>query len=220
VGTRSTHPYRSRARVLSLPVSQLKATTVSGSERTPPPNRTSSATRLTEPDARIAEEPIMQNVSGPEGPPRTTALPRVRAPAAPAWSREPREHTSFLDRPEQASANVNVRDLEEGRVRSRTSTQRPDLDTIPSSQASGILVCDFFSVETITLTRLYCFAVVEHVLGVTPNPTAGWVAQQARNLNARPGRPRRRLQILDQGPGQQVHCPVRCTTHPTTCVYT
>src|SRR5882757_9393015 len=79
-------------------------------------------------------------------------------------------------------------DPEESRTRPGTPTRRPDLGPVPENQAEGILATDFFHVETITFARLYVFAVVEHatrrvhVLGVTANPTAGWVAQQARNL--------------------------------------
>jgi putative transposase len=56
-------------------------------------------------------------------------------------------------------------------------------------QAASLLACDFFTVETVSLCRLYVLFFIElgsrrvHFAGCTSNPSGAWVVQQARNLS-------------------------------------
>jgi putative transposase len=56
------------------------------------------------------------------------------------------------------------------------------------AQAASMLAADFFTVETISLQRLYVLFFIElgsrrvHLAGCTANPTGAWVTQQARQF--------------------------------------
>jgi putative transposase len=81
----------------------------------------------------------------------------------------------------------------------RTTLRRHGLDPAPRrasstwraflrQQAAGIVACDFFTVDTVWLQRLYVLFFIDldtrrvHLAGVTANPDGRWVTQQARNL--------------------------------------
>jgi transposase InsO family protein len=95
----------------------------------------------------------------------------------------------------------------------RTTLHRHGLDPTPRrtattwraflrQQAAGILACDLFTVDTVWLQRLYVLFFIEletrrvHLAGVTANPNAAWITQQARNLLLRLEEQGRRVRFL------------------------
>jgi transposase InsO family protein len=70
------------------------------------------------------------------------------------------------------------------------------------SQAAGVMACDFFTVETVGLTRMYVLFFIElerrlvWLGGVTEHPTGEWVTQQARNLTMALAERAGRVQLL------------------------
>jgi putative transposase len=69
-------------------------------------------------------------------------------------------------------------------------------------QAVGIVECDFFTVDTLWLRRLYVFFFIElerrrvHIAGITAHPNGAWVTQQARTVLATLRNEGRRPRIL------------------------
>lgn len=55
-------------------------------------------------------------------------------------------------------------------------------------QARSTIACDFFTVDTVALRRIYVLFFIElsnrrvHLAGITERPDGPWVAQQARNF--------------------------------------
>ena len=83
------------------------------------------------------------------------------------------------------------------------------------AQASGIVACDFFTVDTVLFRRLYVLVFIElatrqvYLAGITANPTGEWATQQARNINETFVQRAEPIRFSDPRPRQQVHGGVR-----------
>jgi putative transposase len=89
----------------------------------------------------------------------------------------------------QASPTSVRRLLARARLGPAPRREGPSWREFLHAQASSIVACDFFTVETLFLRRFYVLFFIEHgtrrvrLGGCTTNPDGNWVTQQARNLS-------------------------------------
>ena len=83
------------------------------------------------------------------------------------------------------------------------------------AQATTMLACDFFTVDTVLLRGLYVLFFIEldtrrvYVTGVTAHPTGAWVIQQARNLSYELAERSQPVRFLIRDRDAEIHCRLR-----------
>jgi putative transposase len=104
----------------------------------------------------------------------------------------------------RVSASTVQRLLREAGLGPAPRRDGPGRSTFLRDQTRGVLACDFFSVETLRLRRLYVLFFFEvasrrvHLAGITTHPKGPWVTQEARKLRHEPRPERLRLLIRDR----------------------